>query len=347
MLFYIYAPNRSINIKFAAYQIELHKDGSADLIADMLISHNSDECITDFKIIFPEVFFDVRQNNAIVDNKNKFYEVTNTYANETKYSDIILTSFDMQQKIRKSKKNHYIRILEMRDSVYKGNYSERNILSIDKRLDPIQMQVLSTMHYTLLEYELEQPLACNNPTWIRLKFAFGSAAFNLDYARNIFLKKLTNLLTYRYQVLSPENIKKNFLKHLALFKAYASKKNNNDIFAAAIYDLIKTLEADGLISTNDHAETNTKISELNIVVLPSDVGTISNIQTFGAIKLNEYPFYENKLNAYLWRYENNSQISQKFGLHFEIHPFNKTYFFLPWIAFIATILSFIFSKFIK
>ena len=350
MCFYFYSPNRKICIKYTSELIFLGEDGSSTVYVDTLIENPSpDDPIDDIKIIYPNRLFSlypINENEGAVEidpSEIEFSDISSTFTND---AEGINWAYNLPgasiQRIHQDQEVH--RTFQQSDPsnptkniVFEGIVGEDGDLSIENSFTFIQLKLLYNIYYTVLRYNLRQPIT-GHAVWVRLKFKAKTAAHNLHLIRYRYLRRLTNSLYFSYQIFGPYDVKNRFITYLLSFKRRCEDADCSPDIANDLKGLSDYFERDGLLENDNFPPAKTVIEKIFIHINPGELERLTDIVNQGVVKIAGYLpnivfSEENTINLYQWKViSDDNENDFSFSILFQAKPFRLLGFLAPWIA---------------
>jgi hypothetical protein len=307
--FYLYAPKNTINVVYKSEVIVLEADGTSSIVADCLIENTSAQLIDKINIIYPNVlhFFSNISHSLLED----------THINST-YDDFCGKTVQSPDKNHSWADSFAIHLSDPHDNcktiTYQGliNNTGIDVLERDANLTNDDHNLLRDHYYTVLSYNFRKGVPQGQRRWIRLKFDDIETAKTSEHAKHQALLKLTNNLTYHYQVLGPHSVKNNFLRKLQQLSA----------------DLVNYFNGHGLID----GTSSTVFGKMRLQAHPGKMERFTHYNNIGnIITSGNFPkFYilSNKKYYTYYQWEITDGNNAAFLLDFQAKPFYLPYYLL-------------------
>lgn len=347
MCFYIYTPNRSICIEYKSESIFLDRNGTSIVSVDLLINNTEDDPLPYFKIIYPNRLYSIKKDlpvKAIEFEQGKYPDVFFANKSET----IIDKNSEMSNLYNELGRAgyHHADVDPKSPWARPWAFSQPNpkdsnnpvkfegVVDIEKgdTLDfptgldhALLLGCLYEANFTVLQYTFRKGVTRSSPRWIRLQFRGENAAKISHYAENLYLRKLTNSLTYRYSICSPYIIMEDFIEKLKFCLEDTTGKEKK-----AFEELISYFQNDGLIKNQYHLHSGTTYNNISIAVEPRELD-IHSIQTNGleGTNLPEIAISKERYREYyMWTCTD----INAFSLYFQAKPVRLPYLILPMIG---------------
>jgi hypothetical protein len=368
LCFYIYSPTAKLQIDYASEFIRLDKDGTSEVIVDLLVTNKSEDSVNHPKIIYPNRFYKIKKENKKVKRIGEWDDVTHTFLADHEYNWVYTLPGSLTSKNPSEPPpfsipawGTYFEIVQrdprepLKSIVYQGIIGGGIGLNVDGETDYLKAEILRYYNYTIFKCSLEQPLEKDVPRWMRFKFKGECSIYNKEqYWLKRVIKKATNQLYYEYQIFGPYDVRDRLKTFLAIQKQSCEGECSPDLRRASI-DLYSYLIKDGLMQKQDEIPTlKTKIVHWYLHVCPGKMERLTDTVPDGNIQIaGLMPNFiginpEKRLKVYEWKsgFSNIESPEHKFSIFFQAKPTTLIYALISYIALILTI-SFNFDKIAK
>jgi hypothetical protein len=358
LCFYIYAPNKSIEIRYASETVVLLKDGTSIVTTDILVSNNSLESIDKLVIIYPNNFYKVIKSlpiltgsysddtNTLLDNNhshNWVYSLPGTQIQKTPTGQLNYESPSWGQ---------YLEIFQpdpsdsLKNISFDGIVGGKNELVIDESFTPLEAKILSHIRFNIFKCSFEQPVEKGVPRWLRLSFHGECCAHNIigKNSLKILCEKITNTLHYEYQIFGPYDVLNRFILYLTSYKK-RSDDSNSLVLKTSINNILDKLKNEGLIGSDINRKAITKFNQIFLHINPAKLGRLTDPNKDGDVAISgllpnsvALPSGEH-ITVYEWKSIPSEDKNFKFSILFQTKPLMFLYVLLPWIAILISIFS--------
>lgn len=306
MCFFLYNPNGKIKICYASESITLLKQGKSEVIADLLISNESEAPITNLIIIYPNQFFDflpyrLSGKKEDIKRSGEYLDYTESIINKDSpynwaYKDPKnLISFKLLDGTKKNAEG--LSELEVsqphprdpiRPQVYKGFIGGKITLSPLSGLTDLHWFLLQMINFSVFEATFDPPIMQNTARWTRWKFNGRSAVVNY-HRKHEWLLRYSNLLQCDYQINGMYDVRNRFIELLYVFRDRVKKRSFHADMYNEVEDLIAVFEKTGL-SYPDRTKKNQKVTNVEIPdwrlhITPGELGRITDIVMRGNVEV--------------------------------------------------------------
>jgi hypothetical protein len=367
--FYLYAPSSELTIEYASESITLLQGGRSEVVIDLLLLNLSEKPIEEIHIVYPNVFFKVipskkaqKKTEFLLTEEGTFKDITRTILDRDseynwayKYSAYKFRESSTEQDFKK------VEIIQPNPKNPRQELSKEGIVAGSIRLQPMndltpfQWIILQHLKYTLLKGVFDPPISAKSYRWCRWHFCGKSAAINPKRQKERWLR-MTNQLTYDYQIFGPYDVKNRLMEYLYILQDKLHEYSGSIDLFNEIKDLIERLEKEGLryhSEVNQNYDDTLKIKDWRIHITPgilrrlTDILMQGNIEIVGGRLPNFFTDEKKIIPVYQWRtgIASDSLQTEKafsFSIIFQGKESSELIYYLSIFSFILVILLTIF-----
>lgn len=306
MCFYVYAPNAKITIQYASESITLLKNRKSEVIADLLISNDSDAEIQELNIIYPNRFFQFEEppHNLVVSNVGEYQDITSTILDENAiynwaYKDSLnQTSFKIiidpnQQKQSQATDLQTLELtmphpLDPAELLpYKGQIGGQIEIVPLNGLSYIQWLMLQRINYTVFTAKIAPAIEPHSARWVRWRFIGRSAVAHQK--KNELILRFKNQLQNDYQIQGMYDVKNQFMELLHFLKANITKYSLKVDLITDMEELVEIFSKSGLSYPGRAVKnlnfSNVKILDWRLHINPDELGRLTDIVIKGSAEV--------------------------------------------------------------
>lgn len=346
MCVYLYSPGCNLTLDYFIESIVLHLTGSSEIIIDALITNKSSNEIDKIYLLLPYRLLNVEQ-----DETNKplglFEDITLTYTNKNlQYNKLYRGGINSVQK----NSDEWRIDIETPNPMspfnrvpYKGVIRGKSSLKLIDNFCTYKNKILHDINFSILQCNFSIPIFQEEARWVRWKICPKYLAIDYPTNEQYLLKWLLNEINIGYELISPFDIKENFLNKIECYITECDQNNpTNVILANEAKEIKKMIYDDGF----NQKYTFTQFPDYRINIFPSDFQEMKNIILTGDIKKSITPYLN--LDEHILQLktgERNIKLNNNgyFSISFIARHVSGLITWLPALSFILAIISIVLS----